>query len=590
MYRSSTGALDRFDDEPPRGGGGGGGGGRWDRDRFERMRGGTVRGEGSVRGEESVRGGSVRGGDHDHYRFQEHDRFPGGRRDVDIHEDRDRRGTRVLERERIHEDSRFERPVRRRNEIFDEQTPSEIANMALAPYRRASVIDRDINISKNLELDVASRRRPARPQFMRRQSSLDTFDRRPLPRYGDIERDEYRPPANVPIPLPVRSRQASPPRRFRDDRDRDEDEFEDFRFVERSGRGQERDDYREVEIHREKSKVRRSKSVAKSTRSSSASSFEEAQPERATWGKKGRTRLPKRLVKREAIIELGYPFEEEDDFLVITRALEKEHIDEVIKTSEGYKEVEKTTYVYEEKIEDHPPPPASVYDAPPRPASVYDPPPRPASVYAPPPPASVYAPPPPASVYAPPPPASIYAPPPPASVYAPPPPPSMHAPPPPPAVIYAVPPPAHSVHAPPPPPSHYAPSVHPPPAPPQYAQSHYAESHYAKSVREPSPPPRHEHEREHEREEYVHFERSNAMHGPATAFLPEQRQLVRHRRSERDIRSEIRSLEEERRMLKYERDERDTELVVLERRDPKREVMRVDRDRKVISLGADDLD
>lgn len=69
------------------------------------------------------------------------------------------------------------------------------------------------------------------------------------------------------------------------------------------------------------------------------------------------------------------------------------------------------------------------------------------------------------------------------------------------------------------------------------------------------------------------------MHGPATAFLPEQRQLVRqHERSERDIREEIRSLEEERQLLKYERGE-DYD-VIYERRDPKKEVVRVDRDRK----------
>ena len=66
---------------------------------------------------------------------------------------------------------------------------------------------------------------------------------------------------------------------------------------------------------------------------------------------------------------------------------------------------------------------------------------------------------------------------------------------------------------------------------------------------------------------------------PATAFLPEQRQLVRqHERSERDIREEIRSLEEERQLLKYERGE-DYD-VIYERRDPKKEVVRVDRDRK----------
>jgi hypothetical protein len=70
------------------------------------------------------------------------------------------------------------------------------------------------------------------------------------------------------------------------------------------------------------------------------------------------------------------------------------------------------------------------------------------------------------------------------------------------------------------------------------------------------------------------------MHGPATAFLPEERTLVRreeHYRSERDIKDEIRALEDERRMLKYERE---ADYEIIERRDPKREVIRVDKDRK----------
>jgi hypothetical protein len=78
----------------------------------------------------------------------------------------------------------------------------------------------------------------------------------------------------------------------------------------------------------------------------------------------------------------------------------------------------------------------------------------------------------------------------------------------------------------------------------------------------------------------VEIDRSASIHGPATAFLPEGRQLVRRddRRSEREIREEIRSLEEERRLLKYEREgEREYEFV---ERAPRREVMRVDRDRK----------
>lgn len=73
------------------------------------------------------------------------------------------------------------------------------------------------------------------------------------------------------------------------------------------------------------------------------------------------------------------------------------------------------------------------------------------------------------------------------------------------------------------------------------------------------------------------------MHGPATAFLPEGRQLVRREdyRTERDIREEIRALEEERRMLKYERDgDREYEFIEIEKRNPKKEVIRVDRDRK----------
>ncbi|XPS77462.1 hypothetical protein M3J09_009488 [Ascochyta lentis] len=495
MYRSSTGNLASYEDEPPRGGQ------RWDRDRFERMRGG--------------RGPPSRDDEHDHFRFQEHDRFPGGRRDIDIHEDYDRRGppsrqpARVQERDRFFEDERFERRAPpRRNDLFEERTPSEVANQALAPYRRKSVIDEDINV--DLRSQVARPKKPARPQYIRRQSSLDTFDRRPLPRYGDIEREEYRPPANVPIPLPVRERRRSPERRrFRES---DEDlAYGDFG----GGRGREREEYREVEVSRNKSRVRRSKSVAGSRRSSSSDSVSEIQLPRANYGKKGKTRLPKRLVKKQAIIELGYPFEEEDDFIIITRALEKEHIDECIKISENYKEAEKTTYVYEERVEETSAPPP--------------PPPPPEFVAAPPPPASVYA--------APPPPPSVYAvpPPPPPQVY--------HAPPPPPASIYAMPPPQR------------APTV------------------YEASVRSVSPP-RHEHER------YVEIERSAAMHGPATAFLPEGRQLVRQSRdtrTERDIREEIRSLEEERQLLKYERGE---DYEVYERRDPRREVVRVDRDRK----------
>ncbi|KAF1960683.1 hypothetical protein CC80DRAFT_403898 [Byssothecium circinans] len=475
MYRSSTGNLSGLE-EPVRGE-------RWDRDRFERMRGGRGRGG---------------GGEHDHYRFQEHDRFPGGRRDIDIHEDYDRRGPRVMERERFREDERFDVPSRRRHDIFPEDTPSEVANRALAPYRRKSIVERD--------MDVAPRR-PARPQYLRRQSSLDTFDRRPMPRYGDVERidrieqprDEWRPPTNVPIPLPIRERRRSPPRY--------EDDFEEIRYTEREREREPRrservEEYREVEVSRAKSKRRRSRSrarsVPQSARSSSTSSFEEVSLSRANWGKRGKTRLPKRLCRKEAVIDLGYPFEEEDDFLVITRALEKEHIDEIIKVSESFKEREsKTTYVYENKdfVEAAPPPP-------------------------------------------------------------PPPPEVMHVPPPPPSIA-----PSHHSHM----------HMHAPPPPPAPASVHYAQS-----VRSSSPS-HHGHEVYEER-----IEESNHIGGPLTVLVPghDEHRLVRREvtvRDERDIKDEIRALERERRMLKYERD---SDFEIIERRDPKREVIRVDKDRK----------
>lgn len=279
MYRASTGDLSYSDDHPARGE-------RWDRDRFERARGGHK--------------------DHDHFRYSEHDRYPGGRLDIDIHKDYDRSAPRVPDRHRFHEEDRFSRPPRRREPLFDEPTPSDIANQALAPYRRKSVVEKDIDIAI---------RRPARPGYHRRQSSLDTYDRRPLPRYSEYDREEWRPPTNVAIPIPIRERRRSPPRHRDDD-------YEDYRYHdyerERERRGRPVEEYREVEVQREKSTRRRSRSrrrarsiAPSSVRSSSTSSFEEIAPPRANVGKKGKTRMPKRLVKKQAIIELGYPFEEE---------------------------------------------------------------------------------------------------------------------------------------------------------------------------------------------------------------------------------------------------------------------------------------
>lgn len=263
-YRSSTGDLGSYD-EPRRPE-------RWDRDKFERY---------SRRAPE----------EREVFRFEERDRP--GRREIAIEDRIDRRGPkgRVEERDRYYEEDRFAPPSRRRPNLWEEPTPSEVANRALAPYRRKSIVERDLEV-----------RRPARPQYVRRQSSLDTFDRKPLMRYGA---EDWRPPTNVPIPLPIRrpSPPAPPRRRVR------EEEFEEIRY--RDIEADREEEYRDIRIRREGNARRRSGSryEAASTRSSS-SSFEEVSPVRE-MGRKGKTRMPKRLVHKSAIIQLGYAFEEE---------------------------------------------------------------------------------------------------------------------------------------------------------------------------------------------------------------------------------------------------------------------------------------
>ncbi|KIW05864.1 hypothetical protein, variant 2 [Verruconis gallopava] len=284
---------------------------RWDREKFERIR---------------NRGAYER----DDFRFDERDRYGprGVVRDVAVEDRIDRRGPRGRFDEdfRYYEEDRLA-PGRRRMSFLDEPVPAEAAHRALAPYRSREYVD------------PPPMRRPARPMFVRRQSSLDTFDRRPLPRYGD----EYRLPSDVPIPLPIR-RPRSPPRHYYDD-------YEEVSYRDLPARGRDYDEYRDIKIKREKrSRSRRPASVQSS--SSSESSFEEITvPEPPKIGKKGKTRMPKRLVHKKAIIEMGLPFEEEGDFIIVQRALMKEHIDTIIEKSKAYRE-EKTVFKYTEDRDD----------------------------------------------------------------------------------------------------------------------------------------------------------------------------------------------------------------------------------------------
>lgn len=136
------------------------------------------------------------------------------------------------------------------------------------------------------------RRAPPRPGIIRRQSSLDTFDRKPLPRHQE-------PPEVITMPGPGRSRRSP----------RYERNFGEIRIavpdyhVDEGFRG-----YKESKV----STVRRKwvPEPEPEPEFEERESFEEVEEE-PRYPRKGKTKIPERLVNKRAIIELGYPFEEE---------------------------------------------------------------------------------------------------------------------------------------------------------------------------------------------------------------------------------------------------------------------------------------
>lgn len=297
-YRASTGELAR------------GGGDRWDRDRFAQER------------------------ERDRYpderdRFEERDRFvgrgpPGRVREPSV-------------------DSRYER--RGAPRPWEDDYPRDRPYWEDEPRRRRSPpteFDRNVMIQKEREYR-RSPSPPRRPAFLRRQSSLDTFDRRPAPRFYEQEREEYGPPARrgdyrpehrpdpyEPIPLP-RSRALPPPRMYAE-RDYDEikisepDRYgdEDFRGypervhereITRTRRQRDRSSSRTT--HRSRSHKHHGSTVRSSSKSSSRTSDSASSSGGTTvtvkseYPKKGKTRIPGRLVSKRALIDLGYPFIEE---------------------------------------------------------------------------------------------------------------------------------------------------------------------------------------------------------------------------------------------------------------------------------------
>ncbi|RFN45024.1 mg2+ transporter [Fusarium flagelliforme] len=74
--------------------------------------------------------------------------------------------------------------------------------------------------------------------------------------------------------------------------------------------------------------------------SSGSSSAGDASTNGSEYPKRGRTRIPSKLVSKRAIIDLGYPFFEEGNIVIIQKALGQDNVDELLKLSEDYKKVE----------------------------------------------------------------------------------------------------------------------------------------------------------------------------------------------------------------------------------------------------------
>ncbi|KAI0399794.1 hypothetical protein F4802DRAFT_537283 [Xylaria palmicola] len=344
----------------------------------------------------------------------------------DRFEERDRYYTRAPPRERAPEppvvDERFvERRASRpwegervRERRYYEDTP---------PRRRPSPppeLERSLYLHKERDSEYADHSPVRRPAgLLRRQSSLDTFDRGPAQRLydrdHDRDRDEYGPPARrgdyrpepyKPIPLP-RSRALPPPRmhaeneydeiRVADPQRYGDDDFHAYpllpeqqhvveREVVRTRKHRDRSASRSSRATRHRGRSRRGSSRSSSSTSSSSDAggtAVTAVTAKSEYPKKGKTRIPARLVSIRAIVELQYPYVIEGTTVIIQKALGQRNIDDLLRLSDEYKKVDAELTaarsvpgaVVEERREEvftipPPPPPPVLVRPPPGPVEV----------------------------------------------------------------------------------------------------------------------------------------------------------------------------------------------------------------------------
>lgn len=153
---------------------------------------------------------------------------------------------------------------------------------------------------------------PLPPRLVRRQSSLDTFDR--IPSRKRMDDYHYRPREPVTPSL----RYSPPPRS-------DDLYYDDIHIAEPDYYGDE-----EMRGFRDREPARPSH---RHRRSSSRVSERMDEPFEKPYPRKGKTRMPKKLVHPRAILDRNYPFEEQGDIVMIQVALSKDQIDELIYVS-----------------------------------------------------------------------------------------------------------------------------------------------------------------------------------------------------------------------------------------------------------------
>lgn len=187
---------------------------------------------------------------------------------------------------RLQEDDRYGPPARRPERIYEDEHLVRDAGPLVAYDERR----------------VESP--PPRPRLLRRQSSLDTFDRVPSRKLDEYYSREYAPRAAPLRGPPPRARPPPPrpPRRYHDD-----EYYEEIRIAEPEYYGD--DEYRNY--YERARPRRRSWSRSRSRGDVRHEQLVEEVELEKPYPRKGKTRIPKRLVHPRAIEDLGYPYQEE---------------------------------------------------------------------------------------------------------------------------------------------------------------------------------------------------------------------------------------------------------------------------------------